>query len=123
MMTELNGRTDTLRYLDAGQVEHPSGTFAGHMLCSQDDEKLGAITGMLVEPSTRRVRYFVIERSSLLRQRRYLLPADSLPVLHADDRTLCVLAKADDLERFDARQIERFSDEDAITAIFARPAA
>ena len=122
-MTELNGKTDTLRYLDADHVEHPSGTFAGHMLCSQDDEKLGAITGMLVEPATRSVRYFVIERSSMLKQRRYLLPVDSLPVLRADDRKLCVLANADDLERFDARQVEPFSEEDAITAIFARPAA
>jgi hypothetical protein len=122
-MTELNGQTDTLRYLDADQVEHPSGTFAGHMLCSQDDEKLGSITGMLVEPATRRVRYFVIARNGMMKQRRYLLPADSLPVLRAGDRKLCVLAKADDLERFDARQVERFSDEDAITAIFARPAA
>jgi hypothetical protein len=122
-MTELNSNTDTLRYLDADHVEHPSGTFAGHMLCSQDNEKLGAITGMLVEPTTRRVRFFVVERGSVLKNRRYLLPADSSPVLRADDRKLCVLAKADDLERFDARQVERFSDEDAITAIFANPAA
>lgn len=122
-MTELNGQTDTLRYLDADHVEHPSGTFAGHMLCSQDDEKLGSITGMLVEPATRRVRYFVIARNSMLKQRRYLLPADSLPVLRAGDRKLCVLARADDLERFDSRQVERFSDEDAITAIFACAAA
>ena len=122
-MTELNGATEPLRYLDADQVEHPSGTLAGHMLCSQDDEKLGAITGMLVEPATRRVRFFVIERSSVLKRRRYLLPADSSPVLRADDRKLCVLANPDDLERFDARQVERFSDADAITAIFAKPAA
>jgi hypothetical protein len=122
-VTELNDNTETLRYLDADQVEHPSGTFAGHMLCSQDDEKLGAITGMLVEPATRRVRYFVIQRSGVLQRRRYLLPADSSPVLRADDRKLCVLANADDLERFDARLVERFSDEDAITAIFASPAA
>jgi hypothetical protein len=122
-MTELNGKTDTLRYLDAEQVEHPSGTFAGHTLCSQDDENIGAITGMLVEPATRRVRYFVVERSGLLKSRRYLFPADSSPVLRAGDRKLCVLAKADDLERFDARQVEPFSEEDAITAIFARPAA
>jgi hypothetical protein len=122
-MTELNGQTDTLRYLDADHVEHPSGTFAGHMLCSQDDEKLGAITGMLVEPTTRRVRFFVVERSSVLKNRRYLLPADSSPVLRADDRKLCVFANADDLERFDARQVERFSEDDAITAIFAQPAA
>ena len=123
MITELNGNTETLRYLDADKVEHPSGTFAGHMLCSQDDEKLGAIAGMLVEPATRRVRYFVVERSSVLKNRRYVLPADSSPVLRAVDRKLCVLANVDDLERFDARRVERFSDDDAITAIFADPAA
>ncbi len=123
MITELNGTTETLRYLDADQVKHPAGTFAGLMLCSQDDEKLGAIAGMLVEPSTRRLRYFVVERSSVLKNRRYVLPADSSPVLRADDRKLCVLANADDLERFDARLVERFSDDDAITAIFAEPAA
>ena len=122
MMTEPNA-TDTLRYLDADHVEHPSGTFAGHTLFSQDDEKLGAITGMLVEPATRRVRYFVVERSGVLKNRRYLFPADSSPVLRADDRKLCVFANADDLERFDARQVERFSEDDAITAIFANPAA
>ena len=124
MITETNGHNETLRYIEAEQVEHPSGTFAGHMLCSQDDEKIGAIAGMLVEPATRRVRYFVIERNSVLKRRRYLLPADSSPVLRADDRKLCVLADFDDLERFDARLVERFSDEDAITAIFAAaPAA
>jgi len=123
VITELNGNTDTLRYLDANQVEHPSGTFAGHVLCSQDYEQLGAITGILVDPATRRLRYFVIERSGVLKRRRYLLPVDSSPVLRADDRKLCVLADVDDLERFDARQVERFSDEDAITAIFAEPAA
>jgi len=122
-MTELNGQTDTLRYLDADHVEHPSGTFAGHMLCSQDDEQLGAITGMLVEPATRRVRYFVVERSGVLKNRRYVFPADSSPVLWAEDRKLCVFANADDLERFDARQVERFSEDDAVTAIFANPAA
>ena len=123
MITELNGNTDTLRYLDANQVEHPSGTFAGHMLCSQDDEKLGDVTGMLVDPATRRIRYFVIERSGVLKRRRYVLPVDSSPVLRADDRKLCVLADVDDLERFDARLVEPFSDDDAITAIFANPAA
>lgn len=123
MITELNGNAETLRYLDANQVEHPAGTFAGHMLCSQDYEQLGAITGILVDPATRRLRYFVIERSGVLKRRRYLLPVDSSPVLRADDRKLCVLADVDDLERFDARLVERFSDEDAITAIFAEPAA
>jgi hypothetical protein len=120
---EMISQARTLRYLDADHVNHPSGTFAGVTLWSEEDEKLGTIVGVLVEPSTRRVQYFVIERRSALRPRRYLLPVDSLPVLSACDRKLVVRAKADDLHRFDGRLVEPFSDEDAITAMFARPAA
>jgi hypothetical protein len=43
-------------------------------------------------------------------------------VLDAADRKLRVLATEDDLERFDTK-VERFSEEDAITAMFAQPAA
>jgi hypothetical protein len=69
------------------------------------------------------VQYFVIERRSVLRPRRYLLPVDSLPVLSADNLKLVVHARADDLQLFDGRLVEPFSDEDAITAMFSRPAA
>ena len=123
MTNELTGRTDTLRYLDADHVNHPSGTFAGVALWSEDDQKLGTISGVLVEPASRRVQYFVIERRTALRPRRYLLPVDSLPVLRAGDRKLVVSAKVEDLQRFDLRLVEPFSDEDAIVAMFARPAA
>jgi hypothetical protein len=44
-------------------------------------------------------------------------------VLCAGDRKLVVSAKAEDLQRFDHRLVEPFSDEDAIVAMFARPAA
>ena len=110
MTNELTGQTDTLRYLDADHVSHPSGTFAGVTLWSEEDEKLGVISGVLVEPSTRRAQYFVIERRSVLRPRRYLLPVDSLPVFDADDRKLRVHARPDDLQRYDGRLVEPFSD-------------
>jgi hypothetical protein len=116
-------RQDSLRYLDADQVSHPSGTLAGLMVCSSDDEKLGAISGVLVEPASRRVRYFVVERRVALLHRRYMLAADTPAVLEADDQKLRILSNVDDLERFDARRIERFSEEDAITAMFSQPAA
>ena len=124
MTNELNSNTETLRYLDADHVHHPSGgTFAGLTLCSDADEKIGAISGVLLEPASRRIRYFVVDRRSALLGRRYLLAADTPAVLAAGDRKLRVLGTADDLERFDARLVQPFSDEDAITAIFARPAA
>jgi hypothetical protein len=124
-VNELNSNPETLRYLGADHVQHPAGgTFAGLTLCSDADEKIGAISGVLVEPASRRVRYFVIDRRTVLLGRRYLLAADTPAVLDAgDDRKLRVLGTADALERFDARRVQPFSDEDAITAIFARPAA
>src|SRR3954466_2749902 len=114
---------DALRYLDADHVEHPSGTFAGVTVCSQDDENLGAISGVLVEPASRRVRYFVVERTVALFPRRYMLAADTPAVLEANNQTLRILSNVDHLERFDARRVERFSEEDAITAMFSHPAA
>jgi hypothetical protein len=113
---------DALRYLDADHVKHPSGTFAGLTVCSRDNQKIGAISGVLLEPASRRVRYFVVQRGALM-PRRYVLAADTPAVLEAEDQTLRVLASVDDLARFDARTVERFSDEDAITAMFAQPAA
>lgn len=114
---------DALRYLDADHVKHPSGTFAGLTVCSRDNQKLGAISGVLLEPASRRVRYFVVERRVAMMPRRYVLAADTPAVLEAEDQTLRILANVDDLERFDARKVERFSDDDAITAMFAQPAA
>lgn len=122
-MNELADQTSTLRYLDADHVNHPSGNLSGVTLWSQDDEELGSVTGVLLEPSTRSVRYFVVARREALHPRRYLLAADSLPVLCAGDRKLVVFAQAEDLQRIDLRLVEPFSHEDAITAMFARPAA
>jgi hypothetical protein len=121
MATELS-QSEALRFLDADHVKHPSGTFAGLGLYSQDDHKLGAILGVLVEPASRRVRYFVVERRVALLPRKYVLRADTQASLEAGDRKLRVFATEDDLERFET-QVERFSEEDAITAMFARPAA
>src|SRR5262245_66272017 len=99
MPSELS-QPDTLRYLDADHVKHPSGTFAGLTLYSQDDQKLGAISGVLVEPASRRVRYFVVERRVALVPRKYILRADTPVVLEAGTHKLRVLATEDDLERF-----------------------
>ena len=122
-MANDQARPDSLRYLDADQVQHPSGTLAGVTVCSSDDETLGAISGVLVEPASRRVRYFVVDRGLRLLSRRYMLAADTPAVLEAEDQKLRILSNVDDLEQFDARQVERFSEEDAITAMFAQPAA
>lgn len=116
-------RPDALRYLDADHVQHPLGTLAGWTVYSQEGDKLGVISGVLLEPASRRIRYYVVEKRVALLHRRYLLAADTPAVLEADDHKLRILISVDELERFDARQVEPFSDEDAITAMFAQPAA
>ena len=118
----LTGTSD-LRYLEATQVEHPLGTLAGLSMCTQEDEKLGSLEGVLVEPASRRLRYFVVKRPEMLRRRRYLLAADTPASIEAGDRKLRVMAREADLERFDSRSVQDFSDDDVITAMFAHPAA
>jgi hypothetical protein len=90
---------------------------------TQEDERLGSVKGVLVEPACRRVRYFVVERPELLRRRRYILTADTPASIEAGVRKLRVMAHEEDLERFDFRSIETFSDDDLITAMFAQTTA
>lgn len=117
----LNGHTSTLRYLEAEQVQHPLGTLAGLSMFTEENEKLGSLEGVLVEPASRRIRYFVVERSGMFRDRRYLLDADMPASIDVDDRKLRVMANESDLERFDLRSVQSFSAEDAVDAMFARP--
>ena len=120
MMTKELSGSDALRYLDADHVKHPSGTFADLTIFSPDDHKLGAISGVLVEPAS---------RHPLLRRRtptalcgsvhsRRTIPA----VLEAYDGKLASSRRGRP-RTLDARTIERYSEEDAITAMFSRPAA
>ena len=122
-MVNEHTQTSDLCYLRASQNEHPSGTMAGLTMCDDADVKLGALDGVLVEPASRRLRYFVVERRTTLLPHRYLLPADTTAVLDTEDRKLRVHASADDLKRFDAGSVRRFSDDDLIAAMFAQPAA
>ena len=115
-------KVEGLRYLDAAHVEHPAGMLAGIRVCSATGEVLGSVEGVLLEPARRRIHYFVLERAALLARRRYLLPVDDL-VLNAEDRTIDVEANAPELERFDARSVAAFSDDDVIAAMFAPNAA
>ncbi len=114
-------QTSTLRYLEAEQVKHPLGTLAGLNMFTEENEKLGSVEGVLVEPAARRIRYFVLERSGIFQNRRYLLDADRPASIEAAGGKLRVMANEDDLERFDRRSVQTYSAEDAVDAMFARP--
>jgi PRC-barrel domain len=115
---------DELCYLDAHKVESPAGTLADLELCSRDDENLGTVEGVIIEPARRRVRYLVVRGGGWLGKSRYLLPFESLARLD-QDRVLRVETAAAELPRksVDLREFRPFSPEDAVTAIFAEPAA
>jgi hypothetical protein len=114
-----------LCYLEAGNVELPAGKLAGLQLCSRDDQALGAVEGVLIEPSARRVRYFVVRRSGWLRNARYLLPVENLAHVDRERNVLQIDACADDVPRqqFDPSAVRPFSDDDLLTVLFSPSAA
>lgn len=116
--------TNSLRYLDANAVECPSGKLEGLTVFSKDDETLGVIKGVLIDPMTRQLRYYVINAARMFNRRRYLVAADTPAVMLPEDRALRVEALSDNIERqrFDSRAVARFSDDDLLTAMFANPA-
>jgi hypothetical protein len=109
----------SLRYLDALHVEHGGGNLGGVTIRDMHDEPLGHLDGVLLEPATRRVRYFVVERRATLSARRYLMTADTPTTFDSTECMLRFHAEADATERFDARTIPAFSDDDLLTVMFA----
>ena len=115
---------ESLRYLDANAVECPAGKLEGLSLFSQDDEALGVIDGVIIDPVTRRLRYYVVQASRVFNRRRYMVAADSPAVVLPNDRAVRVEAPSDSIirSRFDSRSVPRFSDEDLLSALFSRTA-
>jgi len=113
-----------LRYLDAAAVEFAGGKLDGLSLLSQDDEALGVIDGVLIDPVKRRLRYYVVQAARMFNRRRYLVSADSPAVMLPEDRALRVEAHSESIprERFDSRSVPRFSDDDLLAAMFSSPA-
>jgi len=118
-------QSQDLCYLGAENVRCPVGTLAGLDVRTADDESLGQLEGVLLDPSQRRVRFLVVQSSGLLRKRRYLLPVEAAPHVEAKDMILRIEAHAGEVtpERFDVRAVRPFSEEDAVTAMFAPRAA
>ena len=122
MSIEVNTENgESLRYLDATAVECPAGKLEGVSLVSKDDEALGVINGVLIDPNTRQVRYYVVDPARLFNRRRYLVSADMPAVVLPEDRMLRVELPSDSIERqrFDSRSVPRFSDDDLVAAMFA----
>ena len=111
-----------LRYLDASSVRCPAGMLSEFRVCTEDAQQLGSVNGVLISPSLRQLRYYVIEQPGLFVQRRYLVSADTGAVLEPDRKTLKIDAPKDelDLQSFKLGSVPPFSDDDLVQTMFAR---
>lgn len=113
---------DDLRYLDAHSVRCSAGHLSDFRVCTEDAEQIGSVNGVLISPSLRQLRYFVIETPGLFTHRRYLLPAETGAVVQRDSKTLQIGSSKDELEleSFKLGSVPHCSDDDLLQAMFAR---
>jgi sporulation protein YlmC with PRC-barrel domain len=109
-----------LRYIDASHVETSDQDLAGFDVITAAGKKLGEFDGLIVDPPERRIRYLVVHRKSLFRERRLLVPM-SAARLDVDQRAVQVeLESGDDCPAFEAHAFAEFSDDDVVSAMFER---
>jgi hypothetical protein len=115
------GRDDRLCYLDASKLVSSVGTLSHVDLRGADDRLLGVLDGVVIDPTERRVRYFVVESAGWLRRKRFLLPADATARVESDLGELRLEVNSDDLSRceeFRAGSVRDFDDDDLIAGVF-----
>ena len=120
-------RRQTLRlcYLDASRVKSPLGNLAALKLETDGQQDLGTLNGVLIDPSERRVCYFVIEKLGWFGSRKYVIPTDCPAWVAPDRSTLRLEVEPDDFASYDAVRdsVHPFSDDDLVDALFAREVA
>lgn len=108
-----------LCYLEASKVDSPAGALSELALVTTEGKSLGNIAGVVIEPAARRVRYYDV-RSTGWRRRRYLVRADQLAQVDFERGVLRLLdTEIAEVGDVDAAGLQRFSDEDLLTAVFA----
>lgn len=119
----MTATSETLRYLDGESVLVSGRPAGGFGVRTADHRMLGYVQGILVEPTTRRTGYYVVDNRSLLRRRRYLVPADRYATLDPRAGTIFIdVSRGDVIAGFDESRVTRFSDDDLIATLFS-PAA
>ncbi len=115
------GSTATLRYLDAAAVSGPAGRLREFQVRDKLGSSVGKLTGFVVDPTARQLRYFVVEVARWLSKRRYLIPLCPA-ILEQQRRTVrleCDPGVRQDWREFEAEQFSRFSDDDLVDVLFA----
>lgn len=106
----------TLRYLKASCVKGNGCSLAGLSIQAEDEQVIGELMGVLLDPRCRRVHYFVVQKD---RVHSFLVPLSAMQ-LDPEVGALRVLA-ADDFGwlAFDPAAFPEFSADDALEAMFA----
>jgi PRC-barrel domain len=115
----------SLRYIDAAHVLSPAGEFSNFRVRDAADHALGTLSGFVVDPAARRLRYLVVEMRGWLKRQRYLVPLCGARLER--DRQALMLEVDEQTPKqwreFDDRQFSPFSDDDLLDAMFARKRA
>lgn len=114
-----------LRYLDASRVDSPLGYLGSLEVCGIDDQKLGRVAGVLIDPTQRRLRFYVVSAAPSP-DRTYLLSTDSPACVDPERNLLRFEMEAEDLAQcpeFRRSSTPDMSDDDMVDALFARRTA
>src|SRR5690348_7556041 len=109
-----------LRYIDAGHVDTPSGRLGEASVVTSEHRPIGKLDGIVVDPTRRQVRFYVVEAPGWFKPRHYLLPLTPVR-LDRDHNALEVDVDAAEISRLDEVEpatFRRFSDDDLIDALF-----
>jgi hypothetical protein len=111
-----------LRYIEAENLRIRSMAPTGSVLKGRRGNVLGKLSGILVDPLRRQVRYLIVESRSWLATRHYSVPLDATRV-DREHKALVVDLEADALSEVQVGSIPKFSDDDLIAALFSPLAA
>jgi hypothetical protein len=114
------GTTATLRYLDATNVLGPVGGLTDFQVSDTRGLALGKLAGFVVDPTTRRLRYFVVEMRRWLSKHRYLVPLcpATLELERHGVKLECDTGTRSAWQEFDDSLFPHFSDDDLLDALF-----
>lgn len=113
-----------LRFIEANRVDTPAGRLNDYTVVSPTDAQLGKLDGVIVDPTHRQVRYYVVKAPGWLLSQHYLVPASPVR-LEAERRTVQFDIEPSDLStlpKTDPDSFSKFSAEDAVEAMFAKRA-
>ncbi|HEX7019175.1 MAG TPA: PRC-barrel domain-containing protein [Gemmatimonadaceae bacterium] len=104
-----------LRYLDASDLDDSDFDFDGLDVYGWEHEKLGDLSGFIVDVDTGRVNYAVVDTGGWFRSRQLLLPIGHVTTLDRDKKELQVDLSQEALREypeFDVDRFQHFSDDD-----------